>query len=149
MSWMVHVRVGFSSRRDSGTIGKIWSIAQVSGSDWNSEKLQKYLSGIILKSSAGLRAHVSLSRQSRPLRALSTRRVFRSLGACLQVEQAEAEAVKCLFAYLQGVVPALEKADMVEIVPYLVKVRAPVRERRVRFPDCLSRRAIASFQVRL
>ena len=46
---------------------------------------------------------------------------FFDLGACLQVEQAEAEAVKRLFAYLQGIVPALEKADMVEVVPYLVK----------------------------
>src|SRR5690554_4090434 len=26
-------------------IGKIWSIAQESGKDWNNEKLQKYLSG--------------------------------------------------------------------------------------------------------
>ena len=34
-------RVGSSSRRWIGMIGKSWSIAQLSGSDWNTEKLQK------------------------------------------------------------------------------------------------------------
>ena len=33
--------VGSSSRRWIGMIGKSWSIAQLSGSDWKIEKLQK------------------------------------------------------------------------------------------------------------
>ena len=34
-------RVGSSSRRWIGMIGNSWSMAQMSGSDWNIEKLQK------------------------------------------------------------------------------------------------------------
>ena len=34
-------RVGFSLSRWIGIIGKSWSMAQESGSDWNTEKLQK------------------------------------------------------------------------------------------------------------
>ena len=48
MSCIVASLVGFSSSLDIGIMGNIWSIAQESVSDWNSEKLQKYLSGIIL-----------------------------------------------------------------------------------------------------
>ena len=49
MSWSVAVRVGRSSRRDTGITGNTWSTAHESGRDWNSEKLQKYLSGSILE----------------------------------------------------------------------------------------------------
>ena len=41
MSCSVPRRVGGSSSRWIGMIGNSWSIAQWSGSDWNSEKLQK------------------------------------------------------------------------------------------------------------
>src|SRR3954468_8518102 len=37
-------RVGSSPRRWIGMIGNSWSMAQMSGSDWNMEKLQKYVS---------------------------------------------------------------------------------------------------------
>ena len=37
-------RVGRSPRRSIGTIGNTWSIAQMSGIDWNTEKFTKYLS---------------------------------------------------------------------------------------------------------
>ena len=47
MSWMVAKRSGRSLSRPSGTTGNTWSIAHESGSDWNSEKLQKYFSGSI------------------------------------------------------------------------------------------------------
>ena len=44
MSCSVALRVGRSLSLCSGTMGNIWSIAQASGNDWKSEKLQKYLS---------------------------------------------------------------------------------------------------------
>ena len=44
MSCRVARWVGFSSSLWMGMMGKSWSMAQRSGSDWNSEKLQKYLS---------------------------------------------------------------------------------------------------------
>ena len=44
MSCNVALRVGRSPSLCIGTMGKSWSIAQLSGSDWNREKLQKYLS---------------------------------------------------------------------------------------------------------
>ena len=40
-SWIVPRRDGASPSRWIGMIGKSWSIAQLSGSDWKSEKLQK------------------------------------------------------------------------------------------------------------
>jgi hypothetical protein len=40
-SWMVPRRVGSSSSRWIGMIGKSWSMAQLSGSDWKSEKFAK------------------------------------------------------------------------------------------------------------
>ena len=56
MSWMVARRSGRSPNRCKGTTGKTWSMAHESGSDWKSEKLQKYFSGSILvtaRSSSG------------------------------------------------------------------------------------------------
>ena len=44
MSCKVAFRVGRSFSRCIGITGKSWSIAQLSGSDWKREKLQKYLS---------------------------------------------------------------------------------------------------------
>src|ERR1051325_4420439 len=44
MSWRVPRRIGSSSSRWTGMMGKIWSMAQLSGSDWKTEKLQKYRS---------------------------------------------------------------------------------------------------------
>ena len=44
MSCRVALRVGRSSSRCMGKMGNNWSIAQLSGNDWKSEKLQKYLS---------------------------------------------------------------------------------------------------------
>ena len=41
MSASTALRVGFSFSRWIGMIGNSWSIAQLSGSDWNTEKLQK------------------------------------------------------------------------------------------------------------
>ena len=41
MSCSVPYRIGGSPSRWIGMIGKSWSMAQLSGSDWNSEKLQK------------------------------------------------------------------------------------------------------------
>ena len=52
MSCSVPRRVGSSSSRCIGMIGKSWSIAQLSGSDWKSEKLQKYRSTIVASRSA-------------------------------------------------------------------------------------------------
>ena len=45
MSCNVAYRVGRSCRRSMGITGNTWSMAHASGSDWKSEKLQKYLSG--------------------------------------------------------------------------------------------------------
>ena len=41
MSASTPVRVGRSSSRWIGMMGNSWSIAQLSGRDWNTEKLQK------------------------------------------------------------------------------------------------------------
>ena len=41
MSCSVPRRIGSSCSRWIGMIGKSWSMAQLSGSDWNTEKLQK------------------------------------------------------------------------------------------------------------
>ena len=41
MSASTALRVGRSSSRCSGMIGNSWSIAQLSGSDWNTDMLQK------------------------------------------------------------------------------------------------------------
>ena len=56
MSCIVAVRSGRSSSRLMGMMGNSWSIDHESGSDWKSEKLQKYLSGNsfeILRNSSG------------------------------------------------------------------------------------------------
>ena len=56
MSCKVALRAGRSLSRWIGMTGKSWSIAQLSGSDWKSEKLQKYLSASSLsmfRSSSG------------------------------------------------------------------------------------------------
>lgn len=94
-------------------IGNIWSIAQESGSDWNSEKLQKYLSGIIFEilrsSSGGCFIVEAISTTSRA----TDQNSFSIWGAGAQVEHAEAEQVECLLAYLQGVVPAFEQPGLV------------------------------------
>ena len=41
MSASIALRSGCSSSRWIGMIGNSWSIAQMSGSDWNTEMLQK------------------------------------------------------------------------------------------------------------
>ena len=60
MSCSVPCRLGSSSSRWIGMIGKSWSIAQLSGSDWKSEKLQKYRS-----TSAASRSAMMSSNSSR------------------------------------------------------------------------------------
>ena len=50
MSCSVALRVGRSASRCMGMMGKSWSMAQLSGSDWKMEKLQKYLSASSLSS---------------------------------------------------------------------------------------------------
>ena len=42
-------------------IGKSWSIAQLSGSDWKSEKLQKYRSTSVASRSLMISSYVSVS----------------------------------------------------------------------------------------
>ncbi len=42
-------------------------------------------------------------------------------GAGGKIEKTEAEEIKSLLAYLQGVVPALKQAGLVELVPYFIK----------------------------
>ena len=89
MSCSVALRVGRSLRRCSGTMGNIWSIAQASGSDWNSEKLQKYLSASSLSrpfSSSGVcfndLASEFISRHTlQYIRSISAR-VLRSTKPC-------------------------------------------------------------------
>ena len=68
-----------------GIMGNTWSMAHESGSDWNSEKLAKYLSGIIFaifrNSSGACFIDDAISPTSRAIDQNSF-----DLGACAQVE---------------------------------------------------------------
>ena len=61
MSCSVPFRIGGSVSRWIGMIGKSWSMAQLSGSDWKSEKLQKYRSTSVPSMSPWRSAKVVLS----------------------------------------------------------------------------------------
>ena len=45
---------------------------------------------------------------------------FLNHGSCVQVEQSEAEEVESLLAYLQGIVPILHHARLVDFIPYFI-----------------------------
>ena len=68
MSPSTAVRVGRSSRRWIGMIGNSCLIAQLSGIDWNTEKLQKYVSERIdSRSSSSSGSRSALRQKSRIL----------------------------------------------------------------------------------
>ena len=61
MSATVALRVGRSSRRWIGMIGNSWLIAQMSGSDWKIDRLQKYVSVVFDSRSSSSSGIVGMS----------------------------------------------------------------------------------------
>ncbi len=111
------------------TIGKIWSIAQVSGSGLEQRELQKYLSGIIFEIFPQVfRAHVFIVDAISPTdsRAIRPEEFFGS-GRCPSgPSRPRLKRSSASSAYLAGHRDQLvEKADMVEWCPISGKVRAP------------------------
>ena len=47
---------------------------------------------------------------------------FLYLCSCVEVNNAVAEEVECLFAYLLGIVPRFEDAALAQVVPYLIQL---------------------------